>query len=53
MNHSCPVCSKWLYDYWYKTGRPSVYCSDACKMVAYRQRKKALRNTQQVCHNSV
>lgn len=27
-------------------GRPSVYCSDSCKMKAYRKRKKALRNEQ-------
>jgi ferredoxin len=27
-------------------GRPSVYCSNACKMKAYRKRSKSLRNVQ-------
>ena len=44
-----PSCLKPLRNskYTYSVGRPSDYCSDACKMKAYRQRKKALRNVQQ------
>lgn len=47
-----PKCSKLLRNsaedrfYGRSSGRPSDYCSDACKMKAYRQRKKALRNVQ-------
>jgi predicted nucleic acid-binding Zn ribbon protein len=45
---TCPVCSKILYRDLLRVGRKHDYCSDACKMKAYRQRKKALRNSQRV-----
>lgn len=33
---NCPICSSPLFNN--ATGRPPVYCSDACKMRAYRSR---------------
>ena len=41
----CPVCGQAIFNFM-MVGRPSLYCSDSCKMKAYRQRQKALRNTQ-------
>jgi hypothetical protein len=43
----CPEC-KGDMPFTFGVGRPSVYCSAACKMKAYRKRQKALRNTQQL-----
>jgi hypothetical protein len=43
---TCAICPQPL-PFAFGSGRPSIYCSDACKMKAYRQRKKqALRNTE-------
>jgi len=40
----CPVCSSPL-PFSFGSGRPAEYCSNACKMKAYRRRnKQALRN---------
>lgn len=39
---ACPVCQTLLVIP--RTGRPPVYCSNACKMVAYR-RRASLRNS--------
>ncbi len=41
----CPICGTLVLNFMF-VGCPSVYCSDAHKMKAYRQRKKALRNAQ-------
>lgn len=44
----CPVCNSIIMNLHDSAGRPSVYCSDSCKMKAYRQRnkqKQALRNS--------
>lgn len=41
---ACPVCSNPLPVH-SAAGRPSVHCSNACKMKAYRQRSKTLRNS--------
>jgi hypothetical protein len=45
---TCPVCNAIILNLHISAGRPSVYCSDACKMKAYRQRNKALRNSKPV-----
>ena len=42
----CPSCNG-VMPFTFGAGRPASYCSDACKMKAYRKRQKALRNTQQ------
>lgn len=42
---TCPGCNKPLPPY--EFGRPRGHCSDACKMKAYRQRKKALRKSEE------
>ena len=39
---NCSNCNGQM-PFTFGTGRPAVYCSDACKMKAYRKRKKALR----------
>jgi len=41
----CGNCSKPLERDLLRVGRKSDYCSDACKMKAYRKRKKQLRNS--------
>ncbi|GEM_PF-3106270 len=40
----CPQCYNPLPQLRPVVGRPMVYCSDACKMRAYRLRSKPLRN---------
>jgi hypothetical protein len=45
----CSVCASPLLNLrgdLFGAGRPSVYCSNACKMKAYRKRSKSLRNVQ-------
>lgn len=45
---TCPVCHSVILNLPFGAGRPSVYCSDACKMKAYRRRNKqtqSLRNS--------
>lgn len=49
ISERCSVCNDLLLNLrggFFGAGRLSVYCSDACKMKAYRQRQKALRNVQ-------
>lgn len=43
LTDSCPTC-KGDMPFTFGVGRPSVYCSDACKMKAYRLRKKSKNN---------
>jgi hypothetical protein len=38
----CSFCNG-VMPFTFGVGRPAFYCSDACKMKAYRKRKKALR----------
>ena len=47
---TCPTCGQILLNLHFFAGRPKSYCSDACKMKAYRQRHRhvntlALRNS--------
>jgi hypothetical protein len=35
--HPCPTCGKLFWTKPWK-GRPSTYCSDACRQAAYRER---------------
>jgi hypothetical protein len=37
---TCPSCAKPVLNLSFSVGRKAVYCSDACKMKAYRQRLK-------------
>lgn len=43
---ACPVC-KGVMPFTFGVGRPASYCSNACKMKAYRQRQKPLRKLQE------
>jgi hypothetical protein len=38
---TCPSCAKPVLNLSFSVGRKSVYCSNACKMQAYRQRVKS------------
>ena len=43
----CLFCGEIIWSF-VTVGRPARYCSNACKMRAYRLRLKALRNSQSV-----
>jgi len=41
----CPICFVEFHDtFYYSLGRPRIYCSDKCKMKAYRQRKSVTKS---------
>jgi hypothetical protein len=46
MRHVCPVCGAKLGKPGVAGGRRKVYCSDACRVAAYRQRETRKRESQ-------